>query len=175
MASAFPVQVSAVQQTPNLVHQFYTDASTMIRYDGENNESASGMARDMKDNDDGIDIVCVSDMDNWKFIISLSALNFTEIEIKTAHSLKSWHGGVLVTVTGFVQAKDFICRRKFVETFFLAPQEKGLDSVQDPVSNYMIGEEIPPRDFISPPIPVEANNTVDEYNIPRSTKSSSCP
>ncbi|KAG0491717.1 hypothetical protein HPP92_005115 [Vanilla planifolia] len=193
MASVIQGKVSAVQvgsyflgqyyhflqQTPNLVHQFYGDSSSMIRYNGENNESASGIA------------------EIHNLIIRL---NFTEIEIKTAHSLESWDGGVLVTVTGFVQAKDFICRRNFVETFFLAPQEKGyfilndifllledeqfqqhpvhlmhdeydrelstLDPVQDPVSSYILGEDIPLREFSSPPIPVEINNEVENYSVP---------
>ncbi|KAK8941451.1 hypothetical protein KSP39_PZI009797 [Platanthera zijinensis] len=193
MASAFPGQVTAVQvgsyflgqyypflqQTPNLVHQFYTNASTMIRYDGDTNESASGMA----------------EIHNL-----IVGLNLTEIEIKTAHSLESWNGGVLVTVTGFMHAKDFICRRKFVETFFLAPQEKGyfvlndifllleeeqvqhpvamltpndydtkldaLDHVQEPASSYMLGEDIPERDFISPPVLVDENNEIDNFFVP---------
>lgn len=53
------------------------------------------------------------------------SLNYTGIEIKTLHSLESWNGGVLVMVSGSLQLKDFTRRRKFVETFFLAPQEKG--------------------------------------------------
>lgn len=59
------------------------------------------------------------------------SLNFTEIEIKNANSLESLDGGVLVMVTGLVQAKDFICRRNFVETFFLAPQVKGYFVLND--------------------------------------------
>ncbi|XP_020575111.1 putative G3BP-like protein [Phalaenopsis equestris] len=203
MASAFPGQVSAVQvgsfflgqyypflqRTPSLVHQFYTNASTMIRYDGDASERASGMA----------------EIHNL-----IVRLNFIEIEILAAHSLESWGGGVLVNVTGFVQVRDFIFRRKFVETFFLAPQEKGyfvlndifllleeeqvhlppaailrptdydtkLDALnydtrldtfnhlQDPVSSYMLGEDIPARDFISPPVPADENNQLDNYSVP---------
>lgn len=192
MASASLGQVSAVQvgsyflgqyypflqQTPNLVHQFYTDASTMIRHDGATNESASGME------------------EIHNLIISL---NFTEIEIKTAHSLESLEGGIVVMVTGLVQAKDFISRRKFVETFFLAPQEKGffvlndiflleeeevlqhpvatvvdddydtnldtLNHVEEPVSSYMLGEDIPTEDFMSPPLPADDDNSDDVLSI----------
>jgi hypothetical protein len=50
------------------------------------------------------------------------SLNYTGIEIKTAHSLESWSGGVIVMVSGSVQSKDNH-RRKFMQTFFLAPQE----------------------------------------------------
>lgn len=53
------------------------------------------------------------------------SLHYTRVEIKTAHSLESWNGGVLVMVTGSVHSKDFSGMRKFVETFFLAPQDKG--------------------------------------------------
>lgn len=59
------------------------------------------------------------------------SLNYTAIEIKTAHSLKSWNGGVLVMVTGTVHVKDFIGGKKFVQTFFLVPQDKGLLVVND--------------------------------------------
>lgn len=61
----------------------------------------------------------------------MMSLNFTEIEIKTIHSLASWNGGVLVMVSGSVQTKDFNGRRKFVQTFFLAPQEKGYFVLND--------------------------------------------
>lgn len=193
MASELPGQVSAaqvgsyfvgqyyhfLQKNPDVSHQFYTDASTMIRYDGTSNESASGMA------------------EIHNLIINL---NFTKIEIKTANSLKSLNGGVLVMVTGLVQAKDFICRRKFVETFFLAPQEKGyfvlndifllleeeqvlqhavatfthddydtnldtLNPIQEPVSSYMLEEDISTEDFISTPVPADENNSPDNYSV----------
>lgn len=32
-----------IQQNPDLVHQFYTNASTMMRFDGTTTESATGM------------------------------------------------------------------------------------------------------------------------------------
>lgn len=193
MASACPGQVSAVQvgsyflgqyypflqQNPNQVHQFYTDASTMIRHNGETNESASGM----------------SEIHNL-----ILNLNFTEIEIKTAHSLESLDGGIVVMVTGLVQAKDFICRRKFVETFFLAPQEKGffvlndifllleeeqvlqhpvatlmdddydrnldmVNPVQEPESSYVLGEDIPTDDFLPPPLPADEDNSDEDFSV----------
>lgn len=59
------------------------------------------------------------------------SLNFTGIEVKTAHSLESWNGGVLVMVSGSVQVKDFNGRKKFMQTFFLAPQEKGFFVLND--------------------------------------------
>lgn len=59
------------------------------------------------------------------------SLGYTGIEIKTANSLESWNGGVLVMVSGSVQIKDFSGKRNFVQTFFLAPQEKGYFVLND--------------------------------------------
>lgn len=59
------------------------------------------------------------------------SLNFAAIEIKTINSLESWNGGVLVMVSGSVKTKDFSARRKFVQSFFLAPQEKGYFVLND--------------------------------------------
>jgi hypothetical protein len=68
----------------------------------------------------------------WQQIHSLvMSLSYTGIEIKTAHSLESWNGGVIVMVSGLVQIKDFSGKRKFVQTFFLAPQEKGYFVLND--------------------------------------------
>lgn len=61
----------------------------------------------------------------------LTNLNFTGIEIKTAHSLDSWNGAVVVVVSGFVQTKNYSARRKFMQTFLLAPQEKGYFILND--------------------------------------------
>ncbi|KHG04260.1 Putative G3BP-like protein [Gossypium arboreum] len=97
-------------QQPDLLHQFYSDASTMIRVDGDSSESASSMLQ--------IHTLAMS-------------LNFTAIEIETINSLDSWNGGVLVMVSGSVKIKDFNGRRKFVQTFFLAPQDKGYFVLND--------------------------------------------
>lgn len=124
MASSFPGQVTAVQvgsyfvgqyyqilqQRPDFAHQFYSDASAMIRVDGDSAESVSGM---------------------MQIHSLLTNLNFTGIEIKTAHSLDSWNGAVVVVVSGFVQTKNYSARRKFMQTFLLAPQEKGYFILND--------------------------------------------
>ncbi|GAV56674.1 NTF2 domain-containing protein/RRM_6 domain-containing protein [Cephalotus follicularis] len=121
MASSYPgpVQVGSyfvgqyyqvLQQQPDLVHQFYSDASSMIRVDGDSSESASTLL--------GIHTLVMS-------------LNFTAIEIKTINSIDSWNGGVLVMVSGSVKTRDFSGRRKFVHTFFLAPQDKGYFVLND--------------------------------------------
>ncbi|KAM7488491.1 hypothetical protein LguiB_025975 [Lonicera macranthoides] len=169
-----------LQQQPELVHQFYSEVSTMLRVDGNTREAASAMLQ--------IHALVMS-------------LNYIGIEIKTAHSLESWNGGVLVMVSGSVHIKDFNNRRKFVQTFFLAPQEKGyfvlndifhfieedpihqhhvaaylaqsnLDpelhastAIREPVSSYMLGGDIQPREFVSP-ANIEENGPVNNYNFP---------
>lgn len=165
-----------LQQKPDIVHQYYTDVSTMLRIDSHTRETASAM------------------LQIHNLIMSLS---YTEIEIKTAHSLESWNGGLLVMVSGSLRMKNFANRRKFVQTFFLAPQEKGgffvlndifhfiedelvlqhpavllatdLDSklnistsIPEPVSNYMRGGEIHAGNFVAP---AEENGQVETYNF----------
>ncbi|CAA2964658.1 G3BP isoform X2 [Olea europaea subsp. europaea] len=193
MATAFPLPVTAaqmgtyfvgryyqlLQNQPDFVHQFYSDASTMLRIDSNTRETATAM------------------LQIHQLIMSL---NYTGIEIKTAHSLESWNGGVLVMVSGSVYVKDFSGRRKFVQTFFLAPQEKGyfvlndifhyveeeqipqhpvgylpqsnLDpklnastAVRDQVPNYMLGGDFQPREFMAP-AKIEENGPVNSYTYP---------
>ncbi|CAM8902814.1 unnamed protein product [Rhodiola kirilowii] len=119
--AAFPVTAAQVgtyfvhqyyhllQLQPEHVHQFYTDASTMLRINGTTVESASAMLQ---------------------IHTLIMSLNYTGVEIKTAHSLDSWNGGLMVMASGSVQLKDN-SRKKFVQTFFLAPQEKGFFVLND--------------------------------------------
>ena len=55
-------------------------------------------------------LLCVADVVSGKILQEIHnlvmCLNFKGIEIKTAHSLESWSGGILVMVSGFVQLKD---------------------------------------------------------------------
>lgn len=99
-----------LQHQPEFIHQFYSDASTMIRVDGNGSETATTLLQ--------IHTLAMS-------------LNCMGIEVEMVHSLKSWNGGVLVMVSGSVDIKDFSRRRKFVQTFFLAPQEKGYFILND--------------------------------------------
>ncbi|XVF28520.1 hypothetical protein REPUB_Repub15cG0036700 [Reevesia pubescens] len=193
MATPYPIQVTAaqvgtyfvgqyyqvLQQQPDLVHQFYSDVSTMVRVDGNNSETATTMLQ---------------------IHALIMSLNFTGIEIKTAYPLDSWNAGVLVMVSGSVQVKDFSPRRKFVQTFFLAPQEKGyfvlndifhfideeqihhhpavllaqhpLDpklnastTIPEPVSSYLLGGDILGREFLAP-VGIKENGPIDMYSFP---------
>ncbi|XP_027364257.1 putative G3BP-like protein isoform X2 [Abrus precatorius] len=192
MATPFPIPLTAaqvgtyfvgqyyqvLQNQPEFVHQFYSDASTMLRIDGNARETAAAM------------------LQIHAMVMSLS---YTGIEIKTAQSLESWSGGVIVMVSGSVQIKDYNWRRKFMQTFFLAPQEKGffvlndifhfveedpvpqqqavllpqgnLDSklnapstVNKPVSNYLLGGDIQAREFVATN-EVKENGVVDNYGF----------
>ncbi|XP_017415645.1 nuclear transport factor 2 isoform X1 [Vigna angularis] len=192
MATPFPIPVTAaqvgtyfvgqyyqvLQSQPEFVHQFYSDASTMLRVDGNTRETAAAMLQ--------IHAVIMS-------------LSYTGIEIKTAHSLESWSGGVLVMVSGSVQIKDYNQRRKFMQTFFLAPQEKGFfvlndifhfveedqvhqqqavllpqsnhdsqlntsSAINKSVSNYLLGGDIQARDYVATN-EVKENGVVDNYGF----------
>lgn len=71
----------------------------------------------------------------------ITSLNYTGINIKTINAVESWNGGILVVVSGSVKAKDF-SGRKFMETFFLAPQEKGFYVLND-IFQFVNEEMIP--------------------------------
>ncbi|RRT70093.1 hypothetical protein B296_00035866 [Ensete ventricosum] len=95
-------------------------------------------------------------------IMSLDFRNcFTEIE--TADSQISYQNGVVIVVTGSFIGQDAL-RRKFAQSFFLAPQEKGgyfvlndvfrfLSGTQPREMDYMLGDgakDVPPQVPISP-------------------------
>lgn len=89
------------------------------------------------------------------------SLNYTGIEIKTVHALESWDRGVLVLVSGSVHVKDFINRRNFVQTFFLAPQEKGYFVLND------IFHFIDDQPFFHHPVAfMTQNDLVSKLNVP---------
>ncbi|KAK4338700.1 hypothetical protein RND71_043187 [Anisodus tanguticus] len=123
-----------LQQQPDYVHQFYTDASSIVRVDGDSNKSANALVQ------------------IHSLIMSLS---FSGIKIKTINSLESWNGGVLVVVSGSVKLKDFSGWRNFVQTFLLAPQEKGYFVLND-VFHFVNdeGSELPQA-------PVASQNNLD--------------
>ncbi|WOH12685.1 hypothetical protein DCAR_0832192 [Daucus carota subsp. sativus] len=136
---------NALQSTPEVVHQFYTDASTVVRTDGNIRETASAMLQ---------------------IHALIMSLNYTGIEIKTANSLESWNGGVLIMASGSVLLKDFNGRRKFVQTFFLAPQESGFFVLSD-IFHFIEEDQIHqhPVAYISPSIhdpKLHASNSIQE-------------
>lgn len=123
-----------LQQHPELVHQFYSDNSSMVRVDGDSSDTASSMLQ---------------------IHATIMSLNFSAIEIKTINSLDSWNQGVLVMVSGSVKAKDFSGRRNFVQTFFLAPQQSGYFILNDIFQ--LMDEEV----IYQHPAPVLSENKID--------------
>ncbi|KAI4303758.1 hypothetical protein MLD38_039354 [Melastoma candidum] len=111
-----------LHQSPGMVHRFYQDSSLLSRPD------ANGV----------MSTVTTMQAINEK-IVSLNYEEYT-VEIKTADAQRSHEKGVIVLVTGCLTGKDN-ARRKFTQTFFLAPQDNGYFVLND-VLRY-IGESEP--------------------------------
>lgn len=94
-------------------------------------------------------------------IISLNYEDYTA-EIKTADAQESYEKGVIVLVTGCLTGKDNV-GRKFSQTFFLAPQDKGYYVLND-VFRYIEENDTPQLNSI----PVNIINENVEAHIPES-------
>ncbi|XP_030534587.2 nuclear transport factor 2-like [Rhodamnia argentea] len=101
-----------LHQSPEMVHRFYQDSSLLSRPD------VNGVMTK----------VTTMQAINEK-IMSLNYKDHT-VEIKTADAQESHEKGVIVLVTGCLTGKDN-ARRKFTQTFFLAPQDKGYFVLND--------------------------------------------
>ncbi|GMJ05812.1 hypothetical protein like AT5G60980 [Hibiscus trionum] len=111
-----------LHQSPNLVHRFYQDSSCLSRPDMYGNMTT----------------VTTMQAINEK-VLSLNYEDYTA-EIKTADAQDSFEKGVIVLVTGCLTGKDNV-RRKFTQTFFLAPQDKGYFVLND-VFRYVEDKEL---------------------------------
>ncbi|GAB4840461.1 hypothetical protein Ancab_021230 [Ancistrocladus abbreviatus] len=113
VANAFVAQYYHIlHHSPELVYRFYQDSSMLSRQE-ENGEMSS---------------VTTMQGINDK-ILSLDYKNF-KAEIKTADAQESYKDGVIVLVTGCLTGKDSL-RKKFAQSFFLAPQVKGYFVLND--------------------------------------------
>ncbi|KAK2979645.1 hypothetical protein RJ640_015053 [Escallonia rubra] len=101
-----------LHQSPELVYKFYQDSSVLSRPESDGTMTS----------------VSTMDAINRK-IQALEYKNY-KAEIKTADAQESYQAGVIVLVTGCLTGKDNV-RRKFSQTFFLAPQEKGYFVLND--------------------------------------------
>ncbi|OAY32841.1 nuclear transport factor 2 [Manihot esculenta] len=101
-----------LHQSPELVHRFYQDVSRLGRPDEGGIMSTTTTMHAINEK-----------------ILSLGYGEF-RAEIITVDSQESYNGGVLVLVTGYLTRNDNI-RRKFTQTFFLAPQDKGYFVLND--------------------------------------------
>ncbi|XP_078182598.1 nuclear transport factor 2-like isoform X1 [Carex rostrata] len=95
---------------PEEMYMFYKDLSSITRIDGNNVESATGM---------------------MEIHTLISAVKFSSIEIKTANFLRSYGDGLMAVVSGLVQRGQYEKRRKFIQAFFLAPQDSGYYILND--------------------------------------------
>ncbi|XP_028090404.1 putative G3BP-like protein isoform X4 [Camellia sinensis] len=106
-----------LHHSPELVHRFYQDSSVLSR------PETNGVMMSVTTMKGINDKICSFDYKNYK------------AEIKTADAQESFKDGVIVLVTGCLTGTDNI-RRKFGQTFFLAPQDKGYFVLND-VFRYM--------------------------------------
>ncbi|XP_057952873.1 nuclear transport factor 2 [Malania oleifera] len=110
-----------LHQSPGLVYRFYQDSSMLSRPDSNGVMTTVSTMQEINDK-----------------ILSLNYEDY-KAEIETADAQESYNGGVIVLVTGCLTGKDNV-RRKFTQTFFLAPQDKGYFVLND-VSRFM-GENV---------------------------------
>ncbi|XP_039005403.1 nuclear transport factor 2-like isoform X2 [Hibiscus syriacus] len=101
-----------LHQSPNLVHRFYQDSSHLSWPDLYGNMTT----------------VTTMQAINEK-VLSLNYEDYTA-EIKTVDAQDSFEKGVIVVVTGCLTGEDNIIK-KFTQTFFLAPQDKGYFVLND--------------------------------------------
>ncbi|KNA21948.1 hypothetical protein SOVF_038180 [Spinacia oleracea] len=101
-----------LHQSPELVYRFYQESSVLSR------PESNGV------------MTSVTTMPgiNEK-IVSLNYKDYIA-EIKTADAQQSYGSGVIVLVTGYLTGRDNL-RKKFAQSFFLAPQEKGFFVLND--------------------------------------------
>ncbi|KAK8717873.1 hypothetical protein V6N13_045126 [Hibiscus sabdariffa] len=101
-----------LHQSPELVHRFYHDTSKLGRPE-----------------ENGIMSITTTMQAINEKILALGFEEFTA-EITSVDAQDSHNGGVLVLVTGYLTGKDKL-KRKFTQTFFLAPQDKGYFVLND--------------------------------------------
>ncbi|XP_066348241.1 nuclear transport factor 2-like [Miscanthus floridulus] len=154
-----------LHQSPELVYRFYQEASRLGRPAG------TGA--------DGMDTVTTMDAINEKIV----SMGIDRAEIKAVDAQESLCGGVAVLVMGHLTGRNGVSR-EFVQSFFLAPQEKGYFVLND-ILRYVgegggdEGDEQPPPPQLAPevaadvetatPAPILANGTVggDTVTVPR--------
>ncbi|XP_074317055.1 nuclear transport factor 2-like [Silene latifolia] len=130
-----------LHQSPELVYRFYQDLSVLSRPDSNGVITSATTMQGINEK-----------------ILSLNYKDFTA-EIKTADAQQSLGDGVVVLVTGYLTGSDSV-RKKFAQTFFLAPQEKGFYVLND-VFRYVEDE-----DKAEPVLaPVDENNENNTENV----------
>ncbi|RDX71204.1 nxt3 [Mucuna pruriens] len=123
---------SILHQEPDQVHRFYHESSVLSRPE-----------------EDGSMTMVTTTVEINKKILSLDYKSF-RVEILSADAQPSYKDGVMVVVTGCLTGSDNL-KRKFTQSFFLAPQDKGyfvLNDVFRYVDEYKSVdiESVPPTD-----------------------------
>ncbi|KAK4360711.1 hypothetical protein RND71_019663 [Anisodus tanguticus] len=156
VGNAFVEQYYQIQHhSPELVFRFYQDLSVLSRPDSNGMMSSVTTMKNIND------MICSLDYKNYK------------AEIKTADAQESFKDGVIVLVTGCLTGKDNL-RRKFTQTFFLAPQDKGYfvlndvfryveENETDTVSEMINGTEDVQSEVLTPDL--EPTHVVDPPNL----------
>ncbi|GAA0143210.1 RNA metabolism protein [Lithospermum erythrorhizon] len=136
---------------PEATHQFYTDASSVVRVDGNSSESASALGQ---------------------IHTLITSRIFTNFHIKTVNSLESWNGGVQVEKGYFVLNDMFILFGN--EVIDESPEIGHSNDIihshpyisdpfeDEPASNYPLEEEA--REYMES-VRIEADNLVEEYKF----------
>lgn len=150
VGNAFVLQYYQIlHQSPDLVYRFY--------------QETSHLGRPSADRADEMDSVTSMESINEKIL----ATDITKAEIRTVDSQESLGGGVTVLVTGHLTGGDGV-RREFLQSFFLAPQEKGYFVLNDmfryvgeghvPSSAPAAAEAQPEADAMVPPVDLPLTN-----------------
>ncbi|XP_044501988.1 nuclear transport factor 2-like isoform X2 [Mangifera indica] len=139
-----------LHQSPEHVHRFYQDISKLGRPEENGVMSITTTMQAINDK-----------------ILSLHYGDFSA-EITTVDAQESYNGGVLVLVTGHLTGKDNV-RRKFTQSFFLAPQEKGYFVLNDVFryvddANYD-GNQASVNDVEAPISPVQDDSLVQGTQV----------
>lgn len=135
-----------LHQSPELVHRFYQDISKLGR--PEENGTMS--------------ITTTMQAINEK-ILSLHYCDLSA-EILTVDAQDSFNKGVIVLVTGYLTGKDSL-RRKFSQSFFLAPQDKGYFVLNDVFRYVDEGNQALVNDVEATPTPELDTSSIQENNV----------
>ncbi|CAN4102105.1 unnamed protein product [Withania somnifera] len=133
-----------LHHSPALVFRFYQDISKLGRPEDDGSMSITTTMQAINDK-----------------ILSLNYADF-RVEIKSVDSQESFNGGVLVLVTGYLNAEDNLIGN-FSQTFFLAPQDRGYFVMNDMFRyvesvNEHDAAQVPTTDVVAPeqdPPPVQ--------------------
>ncbi|KAF2282319.1 hypothetical protein GH714_043848 [Hevea brasiliensis] len=137
-----------LHQSPGLVHKFYQDSSLLSRPDADGTMTTVTTMQAINDK-----------------ILSLNYEDYTA-EIKNADAQESYEKGVIVLVTGCLTGKDNV-KKKFSQTFFLAPQDKGYFVLNDVFRFVGENESLPNDSFLI--------NGVNENAVPITSTTQSDP